>query len=43
MSSRTSPRRDLAAYPMDFEKEDRANHAARGTEKDGRIVVCQLD
>jgi hypothetical protein len=36
MSSRTSPRRDFAAYPMDFEKENRANHSARATKKDGK-------
>jgi hypothetical protein len=27
---------------MDFEKENRANHAARGTEKNRKIVVYQL-
>jgi len=27
---------------MDFEKGNRANHAARGTEKNRKIVVYQL-
>jgi hypothetical protein len=27
----------------DFKKENRANHAVRGTEKDGKIVVCKLN
>jgi hypothetical protein len=33
----------LLLIEMDFEKENRANHAARGTKKDEKIVLCQLN
>lgn len=33
----------LLLIEMDFEKENRSNHAAGGTKKDGKIVVCQLN
>jgi hypothetical protein len=33
----------LLLIEMDFEKENRAKHAAGGTKKDGKIVLCQLN